>query len=86
MSHDVRYCLCLGIYTKQRHLPEHPHSLVRVFTAWGNLGSSAIQRAPREDNQGPVVQSIISLRSSLVVKMLTALVNKVSNSHVFLLK
>ena len=33
--------------------------------------------------QGPVVQSIISLTSSLVVKMLTVLV---SNSQVFLLK
>ena len=36
--------------------------------------------------QGPVIQSIISLTSSLVVKMLTALVSTVSNSQVFLLK
>ena len=36
--------------------------------------------------QGPVVQSIVSLTSSLVVKMLTVLVNVISNSHVFLLK
>ena len=35
---------------------------------------------------GPVVQSIISLTSSLVVKMLTALVSTVSDSQVFLLK
>ena len=36
--------------------------------------------------QGPVVKSIVSLTSSLVVKMLTVLVSKISNSQVFLLK
>ena len=36
--------------------------------------------------QGPVVQSIVSLTSSLVVKMLTVLVSTISNSQVFLLK
>ena len=36
--------------------------------------------------QGPVVQSVVSLTSSLVVKMLTVLVSTISNSHVFLLK
>ena len=36
--------------------------------------------------QGPVVQSIISLTRSLVVKMLTVLVSAISNSQVFLLK
>ena len=36
--------------------------------------------------QGPVVQSIINLTCSLVVKMLTVLVSKISNSQVFLLK
>ena len=35
---------------------------------------------------GPVVQSVISLKSSLVVKMLTVLVSTISNSQVFLLK
>ena len=35
---------------------------------------------------GPVVQSIISLTSSLVVKMLTVLISTISNSQVFLLK
>ena len=35
---------------------------------------------------GPVVQSIISLRSSLVAKILTVLVSSISNSQVFLLK
>ena len=35
---------------------------------------------------GPVVQSIVSLTGSLVVKMLTVLVSTVSNSQVFSLK
>ena len=35
---------------------------------------------------GPVVQSIVSLMRSLVVKMLTAPVSTISNSQVFLLK
>ena len=35
---------------------------------------------------GPVVQSIISLKSLLVVKMLTVLVSTISNPQVFLLK
>ena len=37
-------------------------------------------------DQGPVVQSIVSLTSSLVVKMLPVLVSTISNSQVFLLK
>ena len=36
--------------------------------------------------QGPVVQSIVSLTSPLVVKILTVLVGTISNSQVFLLK
>ena len=36
--------------------------------------------------EGPVVQSIVSLTSLLVVKMLTVLVSIISNSQVFLLK
>ena len=35
---------------------------------------------------GPVVQSIVSLTSSLVVKMLTVLVSTISNAQVFVLK
>ena len=37
-------------------------------------------------NLGPVVQSIVSLTSSLVVKMLTVLVSTISTSQVFLLE
>ena len=36
--------------------------------------------------QGPVVQNIVTLTSSLAVKMLTVLVSTISNSLVFLLK
>ena len=39
-----------------------------------------------DNNQGPVVQSIVSLTSWLAVKMLTVLVSTISNSQVFLLK
>ena len=35
---------------------------------------------------GPVVQSVVSLISSIVVKMLTVLVSAISNSQVFLLE
>ena len=38
------------------------------------------------DIQGPVVQSVVSLTSSLVIKMLTILVSTISNSQIFLLK
>ena len=37
-------------------------------------------------NQGPAVQSIVSLTSSLAVKRLTALVSTISNSQVFFWK
>ena len=36
----------------------------------------------RSRDQGPVVQSVVSLTSSLVVKMLTVLVSTISNSEV----
>ena len=36
--------------------------------------------------QGPVVQSVVSLTSLFVVKILTVLVSTISNSQVFLLK
>ena len=39
-----------------------------------------------DPDQGPVVQSIVSLTSSLDVKMLTVLLSMIFNSPVFLLK
>ena len=40
----------------------------------------------QKSKQGPVVQSIFSLTSSLVVKMLTVLISTISNSQEFLVK
>ena len=40
----------------------------------------------KKNYQGLVVQSIFSLTSLLVVKMLTVIVSTISNSQVFLLK
>ena len=45
------------------------------YTEW----KSALKHAQKSQIQGPVVQSIISLMSSLVVKMLTVLVSSISN-------
>ena len=47
-----------------------------------------IQKAELDvfDTQGPVVQSIVSVTSLLVVKMLIVLVSTISNSQLFLLK
>ena len=39
-----------------------------------------------QDNQDPIVQSVVSLTSSLVVKMLIVLVSTISYSQVFWLK
>ena len=52
-----------------------------------NNHKTAMEQSRRINGDlGPVVQSIVSLTSSLVVKILTVLVSKLSNSHVFLLK
>ena len=50
-----------------------PEPLVCIFTN-------------NKQHPGPVVQNIVSLTSSLVVKILTVIVSTISNSHVFLLK
>ena len=49
----------------------------------GKLDYSNVQKIAY---QGPIVQSIISLTSSLVVKISTVLVSTISDSSVFLLK
>ena len=53
------------------------------FDDWQRL---LLECATSLDDQGPVVQSTVSLTSSVVVKMLTVLVSTISNSQVFLLK
>ena len=45
-----------------------------------------LKRTNISDVLGPVVQSVVSLTSSLVILMLTSLVSTVSNAQVFLLK
>ena len=45
-----------------------------------------LQKLKCLEDQGPVVQSTVSLTSSLVVKMLNVLVSIISNSQVFVLK
>ena len=40
----------------------------------------------QDPNRGPVVQNIVTLTSSLVVKMLSVLVSIIFNSQLFLLK
>ena len=42
-----------------------------------------LKASDKDLNQGPVVQSIISLTSSLVVKMLTVLESTIFNSQLF---
>ena len=51
-----------------------------------NLSSELAKSVVKVKVQGPDVQSIIRLTSSLVVKILTVLVSTISNSQVFLLK
>ena len=57
-----------------------------------SVRKSAFHYEPSDDsdlpasNLGPVVQSIVSLMSLIVVKKLIVLVSTISNSQVFLLK
>ena len=55
-------------------------------TSTRELNSSLQELSPFENLQGAVVQSIVSLTGSLVVKMLTFLLSTITNSQVFLLK
>ena len=62
------------------------HSMADTFLSTGNVQAYQVHTVYIALDEGPVVQSIISLMSLLVVKMLTVLVSKISNSQVFLLK
>ena len=59
-------------------------SKIRHFQAYTDTTGPDLPAYPH--SLGPVVQSIVSLTSSLVVKMLTVLVSTISNSQVFLQK
>ena len=60
------------------------------LSSLGGLCIDGNTRCPQADNensnQGLVVQSIVRLTSSLVVKMFSVLVSTISKSQVFLLK
>ena len=61
-------------------------SLRRVHMPEGTLSRVAAQCKYIVNFLGTFVQSVVSLTSMFVVKMLTALVSTISNSQVFLLK
>ena len=74
-------------------LPFYCHCLKRFFflsLTWRKLCDALITKVYVHVilmvHHGPVVQSIVSLTSLLVVKMLTVLASTISNSQVFLLK
>ena len=70
------------VYSADTNHPAHLCSLNGVF-AYPLLNPFHLCDFP---NLGTVVQSIVSLTSLLVVKMLIVLVSTISNSQVFLLK
>ena len=55
------------------------------FTTF-DFASATIQIRLQESILGPVIQSVVSLTCSLVVKLLTVLVSTIPNSQVFCLK
>ena len=61
------------------------YSFVKIQHFWGSL-LGFLYAKQSYNEQGPVVQSVVSSTSLLVVKMLTVLVSTISNSQVFLLK
>ena len=68
--------MSLDIQRAKDHVPAHPLTESFYTTECMN----------REKGPDFVVQSIVSLTSSLVVKMLSVLVSTISNSQEFLLK
>ena len=76
---DSHFCSCAVILFKTQ-------SSFYQITVWLCSKINATMEAINANYQGPVVQSVVSLMSSLVVKILTALVSTISNSQVFLLK
>ena len=60
------------------------HRLICAFA--DRTSTDTFSHLTTDTDQGPVVQNIVSLMSSLVIKMLTVLVSTISNLQVFLLK
>ena len=59
---------------------------MRNMVLWDYANSKDPDQSAKSQFLGPVVQSIVSLTSSVVVKKLSVLVSTISNSQVFLLK
>ena len=60
--------------------------LVQLKKLIGSMLTMTAQMSLRILSLGTVIQSIVSLTNSLLVKMLIVLVSTISNSQVFLLK
>ena len=74
---------------KQQHPGLDVNTEDIVEKSWTKRQKAASQLLKKFDavsEQGPLVQSNVSLTSWLVVKMLLVLINTISNSQVFLLK
>ena len=74
------------IFALWRYKSQIPESIVQVknkslLLIFLPIKTEKIQRDWKQ--QGPVVQSIVSLTSLLVVKMLTVLVSRISNHRYF---
>ena len=74
-------CLRANADSKSQDHRAHSHRLIRAFRVFKQ--SLDTTECMESKGLGPVVQSVVSLTSLLVVKMLTALVSTVSNSVIF---
>ena len=68
------------------HTVQPSQGPIFITSLWANSEGPDQIAKNTHINQGPVVQNILSLISSLMVKMFTVLVSTISNSQVFLLK
>ena len=75
-SYIYQYCICIYTSTVFVYIPV---LYLYIYQYCICIYTSTVY-------QGPVVQRVISLTNSLVVKMLTALVSTIANSQLFLLK
>ena len=78
-------CACLGLSVSSSSWCLGRAAVCDCGTPWTFL-LLFLDQSAQPHNLDPVVQSIVSLTSSLKVKMLTDLVYTMSNSHVCLLK
>ena len=77
ISHRSGVC---SLWADEAHLVMSSHQWLTITNSYKQ------NRSIIAKHQSPVVQNTVSLTSSLVVKMLTVLVSRISNSQVFLLK